>query len=211
MDRRTVLRGAAAALALPWSALVEAIDPAIRPATGLAGPVTPSWPPSAWPAVPAPCVRCGRVVEYMAVVVDGYACDVGPGNSGDCARHLPRPPMPAGWPVNIPPDWPVTPMPAGQACEHCGRAGGPALQWPEPGAWMCAPGEPGCWCDDTACCGEPAQVGDVLYGLSPAPQRLPVPLGVIRRVEGARWPRRYLVELPDGGARWYDERDWSTW
>lgn len=226
MNRRSILAAAAAAVATPTAMATAtwpttdghavASEPAIGAATEPWWPASlmdtggRSWPAtgpamSAWSALPTPCVVCGQTIEYMSVVVGGYACDRGRGRP--CADQVAKPPQVAGWPCNIPPDWPVWRMPDGHRCQHCGRAGVAALEWPQAGWWMCAPGRPAgreCVCTVAACCGEPDRVGDELQAVR---GYLVFPLGRIERVEGPLGRRMFLVGRPGEVSRWYAEHD----
>lgn len=223
MNRRTLLAGAAsmvatlAATRTATAAETVATQPRPWPGTGplavasLMDTGGRSWPAtgpalSAWSALPTPCVVCGQTVEYMAVVAGGYACD--PGHGQTCADLVATPRRVAGWPCNIPPDWPVWRMPDGHRCRHCGKASVAAIEWPRPGWWMCAPGVPTgpeCVCAVADCCGPPHRVGDEIqaeHGYGP-----PVTLGRIERIEGPLGRQIFLVSRPGEVSRWYAECD----
>lgn len=224
MNRRTLLAGVAGIVATPAAtpAVAVATEPANLTAT-MAAPVAVAvaglmdtggrtWPAtgpamSAWSALPTPCVVCGQTVEYMAVVAGGYACLPGLGQA--CADLMATPTSLAGWPCNIPPDWPVWRMPDGHRCRHCGRAGVAAIEWPRSGWWTCAPGGAAgfgeCVCARAACCGEPERVGDQLQAFRGAEP--PVTLGRIERIDGPVGRRMFLVSRSGEPWRWYAERD----
>jgi hypothetical protein len=201
MRRRTLLRAVAAVGAVwPLAGRIGWSSPRVGSSVELL-------PGSAWPALPAPCMTCGHVGLAMAVVVGGWACD---GPQGRCADRLPKPPTPAGWHSNVPPDCPIVAIPAGPGCAHCERTGVPGIQWPAAGRWVCVPGDPDCDCEDWDCCSRWEQVGDELECTSRAsePGRLRVyRLGVILAIEGEEPRRRYLVDRGNSITRWYDEAD----